>query len=314
VLIIFQGIAQAESRVAANCASTSSGSSPSAFGTFSTEAQRRADPVSYVQAMDRMISSGPFKSLLDCRDRLKADPQFRYNLRFLRENEDGTMLVRRTRQNEGSGARVSIELLFNLKGSPQKIFFVYIHELTHVCQDYRWADLQAKFDLIELLPQNFMGGMGMMMAPPSNAGCEGLQKYPDAHRATSNSEIRADYVRHRKLGEVEAFYAMTRAYQHYTGVDPSFCRDGKEDKNSNMYEGYLEMERMIDQGFFAQDIIVKYHEEDGNKEETASALYDLNSPQRLYPDKVLRPTLNPAMRDLIREAGMPVIEPMQKSH
>ena len=307
-LVIVQTSAQAESPIETNCAGKVD-SFPQEFANFSTESQRRANPSLYVQTMEKMIRNGPFKQLLDCRDQLQADPQFKYNLRFLGENEGLTMSVKRNRKYEGLSARAAIELSFNLKSSPQRTLFVYIHELTHVCQAYRWADLQAKYDIAESLPKIFSGGM--LMAPPgfNSNGCSESSAITNLSSAQSRSEVKDNYYRHRKLGEVEAFYNMTKAYEHYTNVDPSFCKNTK-DGGENQDEGYLKMEKMINQGYFAQDIIVNYHEDDKiNKEEIAAALFDLNSPQRMYPDQVSRPALNPSMLDLIKKAGLPVIEP-----
>lgn len=312
VLIAFQEFAQAESIVSRNCAGQKVGSIPKAFTNFSTESLRRSDAISYVKAMDELITNGPFKHLLDCRDKLKSDSLFSYRLRFLGENESQTMTVRRSLPDGGGMmVQVAIELSINLKSSPQKVFFTYIHELTHVCQAYQWADLQTKYDFVKSLKQISLtsaGGDPYAHYAYVNPKCP---TQPKLQPKPSYSEIKADYYRHRKLGEVEAFYNMTKAYQHYSGIDPLFCHGTKDDGNSNMYEGYLDMEKMIDQGYFAQDIIVKYHEEDGNKEETANALFNLKAPQVLYPDKVYRPTLNTAMRNLIEKKGLPIEEPAE---
>jgi hypothetical protein len=285
--------------ISKNCVNKNLNETPVEFKNYVTESQRRADPNAYVQAMDALISKGPFKSLLECRDKLKSDNEFDYRLHFLEPSEGTTMSVSRTRPMSGMQSTLMIQLSVNLKSSPQKVFFIYIHELTHVCQAHRWAKLHTNYDLIEALPQSFTNGAGMMAAHPD---CPQDSK--------SSSQIKADYYRHRKFGEVEGFYTMTKAYQHYTELDPSFCHGGKEDKNQNLFEGYLEMEKMIDQGYFSQDIILKYHEDDKNKEEVAPALYNQNSPSLLYPDGVSRPKLNEEMIKLIKDAGMPVIEPL----
>ena len=58
---------------------------------------------------------------------------------------------------------------------------------------------------------------------------------------------------------------------------------------------------------------MKYQEEDSNKSETATALFDSSSPDQLYPVRVLRPTLNRDMLKLTKDLGLPIVEPMKES-
>ncbi len=291
---------QAYASIAENCADTSPGSTPAPFINYASEAQRRGNPETFVQTLDAVIAQSPFNHLLECRDRLRADPGFSYGLHFLGEDEGTMMSVSRRREFQGLSARVSVTLNFNLKASPQKVLFVYLHELTHVCQDHRWAELHRQYDLLQSLPPAFMGGMGVNPYVPRCLDEEQVSR--------PMPEVRADYERHRKLGEVEGFFTMVQAYTHFTSVDPAYCHEGTGD-HPGMMNGYMEMENKINQGFFAQDIIVRYHG-DNDSQEVASALFDLHAPRRLYPDGVIRPTFHPLMRQLVLDGDMPFSEPV----
>lgn len=203
---------------------------------FKDQDTRIKNPHEFVAALDEVISHSEFAYLLKCRNAI-AQHGYTYHLNFQNPSDgDQSMSVLTNGQN--------VTLNFNLTKSVQRVLFVYLHEMTHVCQT--------------------------------------------AER--ENSESIGDYVRFSLFGEVEAFYNMQLAYRKFVSISPTLCMahgTSSDSSKGNLNEAYLDAERKIEQGIFAQSIVSGYMESYKNYEHE---LVDMNSPLLTYSDPVTKAT------------------------
>lgn len=127
------GLAYKAGVVARECAPGAPAPSPSPLGLaidaletrWGSAAARARDPRGFVAALDHVISLSRFAPLLACR--AAVSPRYAYRVSFqpvARGEQDMEVGV--------SGRRLTLS--FNLVKSVSRVLFVYIHELTHVCQ------------------------------------------------------------------------------------------------------------------------------------------------------------------------------------
>lgn len=243
---------------------------------------RNQHPAEMVRALDEIIYQSPFASILKCRDDLIFSNHI-YNITFLNpSDEDQTMSVETLPRASGISM---VNLGFSTKKSAQNILFVYLHELTHVCQ-------------INTLEEKLTASVN----------------------STEGREAIADFYRYQRFQEVEAFYKMHEAYKFLTAKSPRLCMEESNlepGEDAKLFPSYAEGFEEIDRGTFAQQIILAYHlfediEFQGNEK---SFLFDLSSP--LYTFRAAIPgesmtthSLHPLMKKMIIDnLHIPVIDP-----
>lgn len=203
---------------------------------------------------------------------------FSYALKF-QDPKLGNLSMQVTTEEENNSASRTFKktLEFNLIKSVQKVIFVYLHELTHICQASEFERIYANYK-----------------ADPKN------------------TERIGDVYRQRILGEIEAFYTMNLAYSELVKFSSELCEEEQiQSSQPSISEGYIQSEEDLLNGSFAQTIIFGYKETFKGHEEY---ILDLNSPLRDYkttqlPEaKFLLNGLNRKLKTGIYKLGILVAE------
>lgn len=213
---------------------------------YATKEARIKNPEKFVASIDFIISKTRLAPILMCRDQLNATAGFSYALKFQDPKLGNlSMQVTTEEENNSTGRTFKKTLEFNLIKSVQKVIFVYLHELTHICQAPEFERIYTSYE-----------------ADPKN------------------TERIGDVYRQRILGEIEAFYTMNIAYTELVKFSSKLCEEEQiQSSQPSISEGYIQSEEALINGSFAQTIIFGYKETFKGHEEY---ILDLNSPLRDY--------------------------------
>lgn len=206
---------------------------------FIDEDRRAKDPALFVAALDEIIRRSEFAYILDCRERLNKDPKFSYQQRFQdRSLGDQSMAIQPTYNTLPDGSlHTAITLKFNLTKSVQRVLFVYLHELTHLCQMPEATRLTSNF----------------------------TKAYEKGTNFEEADEARGKHIRHRILGEIEAYYIMQLAYTSFVKQSPRLCEEAAPTPDPKFYETYTVSENALVAGTFAQELVRDYTEDDPSR-------------------------------------------------
>lgn len=240
---------------------------------FSSKEARIKNPDKFVSAIDAVLSKTNLAPILKCRDQLNRTPGFIYALKF-QDPSRGNLSMQVTTEEIGIGSEKKLKktLEFNLIKSVEKVIFVYLHELTHICQ-------APEFEII----------------------------YSNYEADSHNSELVGDIYRQKILGEVEAFLTMNLAYTELVKFTPALCMENGSAKSPTISEGYVDSENSLLDGSFAQTIIFGYADYYKSHEEY---ILDANSSARDYKTAQLAEgkfslkKLNPKMKAKIESLGI----------
>lgn len=93
---------------------------------FKDQETRVKNPTAFVAALDNVIAHSEFANIINCRESIKQYG-YTYQISFQDPAQgDQSMSV------DTNGNKVTLN--FNLTKSVQRVLFVYLHEMTHVCQ------------------------------------------------------------------------------------------------------------------------------------------------------------------------------------
>ena len=263
---------------------------------YNTINKRLSDGEGYIALLDEVIKQSPFSNLLACRDKLKTSSDISYKLMFQDPKKEEPFSVTYIYKDETKkGSKLDLEMNFKLKTSVQMALFTYLHELTHVCQAEKSKELRFKL-------------------------LQAIENYNSNGRASDYSEyvkVKNEYYQYGSFIEVEAFYNMQLAYRFFTGKSSRLCLEESNqdpDDQAPFYEAYLEGERNLLDGNFAQAIIYGYHLDSQSKEEEKASLFD-SSNQHSYiwndrsEGKATMPSLHPSLKKMVEDLGIQVVEP-----
>ncbi|OQW48823.1 MAG: hypothetical protein A4S09_13575 [Proteobacteria bacterium SG_bin7] len=184
---------------------------------FSTQEMRAKEPANFVERIDAIIAQTKLAPILNCRARLAKTPGFSYELRF-QDPALGNQSMQVVTEEVGSGSnRILKKILeFNLTKSAENVIFVYLHEMTHICQAQEFEETYRRFD-----------------ADPKN------------------KELLGDIYRAKLFGEIEAFFVMNLAYTELLKDSTAICEI--QEAGENLAKIYGESEDEILGGTFAQN-------------------------------------------------------------
>jgi hypothetical protein len=131
---------------------------------------------------------------------------------------------------------------------------------------------------------------------------------PRLRTSTSVGEV----VRLKMQGEVSAYYNMLLAYRELLPLSPRLCRDeGGRAGPDPLHDFYLEMEKSLEDGSFAQVVVDAYMP---TYKKFEAELLDLTSPVHEYYSPELKAkfqmhSLNRRFKELLRELPISLVEP-----
>jgi hypothetical protein len=193
---------------------------------FSSAETRINSPEKFVAEIDAVLAKTRLAPILKCREQLNNSQGFAYALQF-QDPARGNLSMKVTTEKirVGSTKKLKKILKFNLVKSVEKVLFVYLHELMHVCQAPELEEFYSRYD-----------------ADPQNL------------------DFKGDVYRQRLLGEIEAYLVMNLAYTELVKYTPSLCVESGSTRRPTISEEYLESENALLNGSFAQTIISAYAE------------------------------------------------------
>lgn len=243
---------------------------------------RIKNPQAFVDALDEVLLKTKLAPILKCRDKLKAKTGLNYELRFQDPSlGNQAMNFGRIEERSGNGTNLKQILEFNLVKGVGLVIFVYLHELTHVCQamEMQWLSSLYSFSKDE----NFI----------------------------------RNYVQMSMLGEIEAFYVMTLAFSELSAQAPGLCHEPNAYGVTlgTIYQAY---EKALLRGHFAQQIVYDYASlgDDSSNwyAQNKKYLVQISSPETSYPyvdppGKTFKlGRLDPSLIELVMRLGILVRE------
>ena len=135
------------------------------------------------------------------------------------------------------------------------------------------------------------------------------------HAERMGSATIGDAVRFSMFGEIEAFYNMLLAYREFLPLSPQLCQDrglNIKDAKDKLSSFYIDMEKSLENGSFAQVVVNSYMKNIYKKYE--SELLNLNSPTHEYysPDTKTHfrmHSLDAKFKKLIQRLPISIYEP-----
>ncbi len=278
---------------------------------------RIANPRGFVASLDNVIAQSSFASTLKCRENLQKFGLV-YHLRFLEPTlGEGSMYIQSRAviaispgvDPEEIANPEAVTLYFDLNKSVEKVFFVYLHELTHVCQAPNLEHLYVDF-------QKALGKLSAeKRAAWKNFESSEFTEDPFPPELKQVDEARGNLARALMYGEIEAFYKMQLAYRDWVPQAPALCYEANQGpRDSPLYMAYVNTETQLSRGFFAQSKLAAYD----TPADIRHYAYATNSPLHRYPKldpepgeekEYSRPSMHPKLKARIEKLGILVREP-----
>ena len=233
-------------------------------------------PEDFVADLDAVIAKTKFAKVLNCRNIVNNTSGYRYAISF-----QDHMLGNQSMSVEPSGRAGdrTITLNFNLVKSVQKVIFVYLHELTHVCQ--------------------------------------AIESDPIERRYQASGASAEEYFQDRLFGEIEAFSTMNLAFSEFSKYSHSICEEpAAQAAGIDIAKYYIGSENNWLNGTFAQSVINDMKDMTNYKPPTQSIYFITNSNPVSYKnleeaegkqDYKLK-KLNPKFKSKIEALGIEVKE------
>lgn len=227
---------------------------------FGSQKQREEAPEKLISLLDGILLSSPFSSIIKCKEQIKSDPNFDFRIKFQDVSEGNqNMAVKTDYLGSGEELITRLNLEFNLVKSAQRVLFVYLHEMVHVCQRYN-STAKIKQQRKKSWKKLSLEEQGTYKKASSEDW--GSINASSAERLNSFEHIDGEFSRWSFYGEIEAFYYAQKAYGYFTERSPRFCYDENlKDYNNpkiDLYEVYIRSELKLKSGTFSQVIVQWY--------------------------------------------------------
>lgn len=268
---------------------------------YSTTRSRTEQPEAFVASIDAAISKSKFAPLLECRNHLAKTPGFSYQLVFQDPSHgDLSMQVRQEKGKVVSGNSITnVILYFNLIKTVERVIFVYLHELTHVCQAIDSTNIYNEYEASKKL----FSKDELKAIPPEGPTKKSLDGNLDTRYSQLDLALKKAF-QNNFLNEIKAFYIMQLAYTEFVKASPNLCTNSFESKE--LAESYMASERRLIDGIFAQAIIHHYMRSYSSKEEYL--LVPDSKPIHYNRLDFSMKSLNPDFKQAIKNIGIQVTE------
>lgn len=273
---------------------------------FQTVESRLAQPEKFVEALDEVIRESDYANILECRDRILKDPRFDFEIKFMDPDDNSSMRVdskySRVSTNE---VHTRAHLVFDIKNDVQGVLFVYLHELTHLCQGHRLSQLWLDH-------KNTQDGL-------TNKQIRALYKLSDVDWKSFDAKTQelmsiADkamgaYNRYVAFMEIEAFTNMALAYDYFLKYSPRLCRT--EPDGDELFSSYQRLFDGLNSGA-APVMFVNgtAHYQDDHFYNVDRYLFDPNAGPKEYllpSGRLMKANpVHPDLKKMIKDFGIPV--------